>query len=230
MLRKQKTAVVPKRNLLGRLVRGRLPLSLTLGISKPELLDLLDMGYLLPKVEGGTSATNTVLANPVYFPRALVVSTDQTINQGDLVFWDGVNYTLKPLVDPTDVLWVAGGSHGFAGAAQGSNVPNVFPNPPAGTPSENLPGVVVQRGGSVKLNSTTGEGTYFPFEPVTVGADAQTISRAQQTTANRVGFVIVPPPVNARSGPGATPAPETAAAGSPVEVWLETKFPDTALL
>lgn len=236
MLRKHRTAVVPKRNLLGKLVRGRLSLKEVLamellGYSKDDFLNMLDSGLLLPAVGGAPANQNTVLANPIYFPRAIVVSTDQTVLQGDMVWWDDVHYTLKQLTNPNQVAYNAGqGLGGYCGVAQGTNVPGVYPNPPAGTPSENLPGVIVQRGGTVRVNGTTGDGTYFPFEPVTVGADQQTISRGAETSANRVGLVIVPPPVTARSGPGATPLPETAAGSGTVELWILPAFPTTSVL
>lgn len=235
-MRKRMTAVVPKRNLFGKLVRGRLSLKEILameykGCSKEDFLDLIDMGYLLPVLGGAPTNQNTVMANPVYFPRAIAVSTDQTVLQGDMVWWDDVHFTLKPLTLVGQVPYVAGaGAGGYCGVAQGTNVPAVYPNPPAGIPSENLPGVVVQRGGTVKFNSTVGDGSYFPFEPITVGADQQTITRGGETAADTVGRIIVPPPVNARSGPGATPVPETITAGTAVEVWITPTFPTTALL
>lgn len=234
MLRQFKSAVVPKRNMLGKAPRRRITMNdvlrMDLDYDREELLDLLDRGHLLPILGAAESNQNQVAAgaNPVYFPKAIVVSTDQTVLQGDLVWWDPINYTLKQCTSQAQV--ALGATGGLAGAAAGTNVPGVYPNPAAGTPSENLPGVQVQRGGSVYLNSTLGDGSYFPFEPVTIGVDQQTISRGGQTTANRVGFVIVAPPVVARSGPGATPLPETVAGGARVEVLLEAKFPNTVLL
>lgn len=226
-----KRKLTVRRNVIGKRFRGVIALARVLDMDDVELADLVERGYDLAAMKGGTTSQNTVLASPtVYYPRALVVSSDQTINQGDMVRWDSVNYTLKALTDPTQVAYILGGNYGFAGIAGGQANPNVYPAPAAGTPSENLPGIVVHRSGSHKVKSTTGEGTYFPFEPVTVGADAQTISRSGVTAANRVGFVIVPPPVSARGAAGATPAPETIAAGQAVELWPEVKFPTTALL
>ena len=232
MLSKYKTAVRARRNLLGRRVRGRLALRDVLaleygGIDPGEILDLLDRGYLLPLL-GSTSKQNQTAANAIYFPKAIVVSTDQTINQNDMVWWDAVNYTLKPLTTSAQV--AVGATGGYCGVAAGSNVPGVYPNPPAGAPSENLPGIAVQRGGSAYLTLQANDVTDYPFQPVTAaGVDAQTITKGTATAANRVGLVLVPLPVTARGGPGATPAPETAGPGR-VEVWLEPKFPDTALL
>lgn len=226
--KKRKLAV--RRNAIGKPFRGTIALSRLADMADIDRADLVERGYDILPMEGETTSANTVLSQPVYFPQALVVSSDQTINQGDMVRWDGVNYTLKPLTDPTQVAFIAGGSYGFAGVAQGQANPNVYPAPAAGTPSENLPGVVVQRGGTVRLKSTLGEGNYFPFEPLTVGADAQTVTRLAVTAANRVGLVIVPLPVSARGAPGATPAPETVLSGQAVALWIEPKFPSTVLL
>ncbi len=230
---KRKTAVRPRRNMFGRSVRGRLSLRDVLamelaGIPRDEFLDLLDRGWMLPLMAGGTTKQNQVAANPIYFPKSLVVSTDQTINQGDMVWWDAVNYTLKILTTAAQV--AVGATGGFAGLAAGSNKPAVYPDPPAGAPSENLPGIPVQRGGSAYLTLQSNDVTDFPFQPVTAaGVDAQTITKGGATSSNRVGLAIVPPPVTARGGPGATPTPETVGPGR-IEVWLEAKYPDTVLL
>jgi len=224
---KRRTAVRPKKALNGKRLRGVLSWKEAVGRSDEDILDLMDRGYVF-ELAGGTTSSNTVMANPIYLPKATVVSTDQTVNQGDMVWWDPVNYTLKPLTTPTAVAVSATG--GFIGVAQGQANPNVYPTPAAGTPAENLPGMIVQRGGTVKVHSTTGDGSYYPYEPVTVGADAQTVTRGGQTTANRVGFVIVPLPSSARGAPGATPAPETVAGGTDLELWIEPKFPGTYLL
>jgi hypothetical protein len=232
MLSRHKTAVRPRRNLFGRPVRGTLTARYAEGLSRDELLDLLDRGYRLP-ILGGTSNQNQAAENPSYFPKALVVSTDQTIHQGDLVYWDGVNYTLKPLTSTTNVALTgqtnSNAGSGFCGCAAGTNVPGVYPNPPAGAPSENLPGIVVQSGGAVWLNTTTGE-NYNPWQPVTVGADSQTVTAYNvETVADRVGFVIIPAPVTPRGAPGATPLPETIAGPTRARVQLERKFPGTSL-
>jgi hypothetical protein len=194
-------------------------------------LDLLSRGYRLP-LAGGTQAQNQVLANPEYFPRALIVTVDQTVNQGDFVWWDDVHYTLKPLTSTTQVAYTPGtGTGGFAGVAAGSNIPGVYPNPQAGAPSEYLPGVEVQRGGSVRAYSTAGEGSYVPFQPVTIGATAQTVSRGAETTADMVGRIIVPPPTTAGAAAGTTPVPaNTVASGGSVEVWVTPTFPISGVL
>lgn len=236
----RQTAVRRALNIFGKPVRRRIlirdVLKLGLDYDREELLDLLDRGHLLPMLggalQGATTSKNTVMANPIYFPKAIAVTTDQTINQGDLVRWDGVNFTLKQLTDPTQVPYIVGGNYGLAGVAQGQSNPNVYPAPQAGTPAENLPGVIVQRGGTVKLATTVGDGNLFDFEPVTVGADAQTITRGGVTTANRVGLVISQLPATARGAAGSTPAFDTVSSGTGLfaEIWIEPKFPGTYLL
>jgi hypothetical protein len=230
----KRTAVRPApRNILGKRARRRLTLREVLGlefagIAREDFLDLLDMGYRLPLM-GGTSKQNQTLANAVYFPKATVVTTDQTINQNDMVWWDGVNYTLKILTTAAQV--AVGTTGGFCGCAAGSNVPGVYPNPAAGVPSENLPGILVQRGGTVGLTLQSNDVVDYPFQAVTAaGVDAQTVTKGAATSANRVGLVIVPAPVTPRGAPGATPLPESVPGGGRVEVWLESKFPTTILL
>lgn len=240
MLRKRRTAVAQKRNMLGKLVRGRMSLKeivlleLAGRLTREDVLNRLDSGLLLPARLGFMGAAeaniNTVMANPVYFPKSMLVTTDQTILQGDMVWWDDVHYTLKQLTLTLQVAYTEGaGTGGYCGVAQGTNVPGVYPNPPSGV-SENLPGVIVQRGGTVKLHTTTGDGSYFPMEPVTVGATQQTVTRGGETSADRVGRIIVPLPTSAAGAAGATPAPPTQAAGSDAEVWVTPQYPTAALL
>jgi hypothetical protein len=215
------------RNILGRAVnRGQLSIDQVLGLPKEKLLDLLDMGYQLP-IAGGTQSSNQQAENPIYFPKAIVVSSDQTINQGDAVWWDSVNYTLKPCTSYTQI--AVGTTGGFCGVAGGDSNAGVYPTPPSGQ-SEALPGIVVQSGGTAWFNTGTAE-TLNPFQVVTIGADAQTITGYNvETTADRIGFVIVPPPVAPRGASGATPVPETTGGGARARVWIERKFPTTALL
>lgn len=235
MLRKHITAVRPRRNVFGKPVRRRISLAEVvrygLDWSKAEFLDLLDRGYLFPRLEGGTTPSNTVMANPVYFPKSVVVSTDQTINQGDMVWWDSVNYTLKVCTTRAQVP-VSAGVGGYCGVAQGGNVPGLYPDPPGGVPSEKLPGVSVQRGGTARLNLQTNDVVDFPFQPVEpAGVDAQTVTKGGGAdSTHEVGLVIVPLPVNARGAPGTTPVPETVPGGTAAEVWLTPQFPQAVLL
>ena len=231
MLFFRKTAVRSKRNLMGKAIRGRLSLADVLamelaGVPRAEFLDLLDRGYLLPWAGATTNRNQQASSVATYFPKAIVVSTDQTIHQADMVWWDPVNYTLKPLTTAAQV--AVGNTGGFCGCAAGSNVPGVYPNPAAGTPSENLAGIEVQHGGSVYLTLQANDVVDGPFTALTAaGVDAQTVTRGGATSTNRVGFAIVPLPTTPRGAPGATPAPETVAGGSTIEVWLEAKFPST---
>jgi len=220
---------VPQRNVIGKPFKGILAKEHWVGLPDEDVADLLERGYQ-PVMLGETTAQNQAAANVVYFPRAIVVSTDQTINQGDCVFWDSVHYTLKVCTTSAAVA-VAAGTGGFCGVAAGSNVPGVYPNPPAGTPSENLPGIEVQRGGTAWLYVQSNDVIDYPFQAVTMaGVDAQTVTKGAASSANRVGLVIVPPPATPRGTPGATPAPETIAGGDRVRVWIEPKFPATALV
>jgi hypothetical protein len=225
----RKTAVRPKLNQIGKPFKGVLPIEQWIGLADEDIADLIEMGYV-PQMAGGTTPRNQVAESPIYFPRAIVVSTDQTINQGDSVWWDPFNYTLKPCITAAQVAVTSTG--GYCGSAAGSNVPGVYPNPPAGLPSENLPGIVVQCGGSVWLNLQSNDVVDYPFQAVTMaGVDAQTVTKGGASLTNRVGFVIVPPPVVPRVGPpGATPLSETVAGGSAIRVWVERKFPSLGLL
>lgn len=178
-----------------------------------------------------TTARNPVARSPYpYLPASLDVTTDQTINEGDMVYWDGVNGTLHPLTAATQVA-VAGTAPyftaGFVGCAAGGNLAAVpvYPNP-AGVTSEYLSGVEVIKGGSVYLFCTAGE-TYQQYTPVTVGATAQTVTLVGATSANRVGWVLTPLPLIAQGAAGSTPLLETiTGTGQLVEVLLEAKFPN----
>jgi len=159
------------------------------------------------------------------FPLAIDVTYDQTVNEGDMVWWDAVNGTLKPVTTSKQV--AVGTSGGFCGCALGSNllaVP-IYPNP-SGTNLEQISGVEVQRGGSVFLFCTAGE-FYGNFQAVTVGATAQTVTLVGQTSSNRVGWVLTPVPLLAQGAAGSTPLNEKiTGTGQLVEVLLEAKFPN----
>ena len=222
------TAVRPRQNISGKPFKGILAIEHWIGLQDDEVADLIDRGYV-PQMSGATTAYgNQVAESPVYFPRALVVSTDQTINQGDMVWWDGVNYTLKPLTSSSQV--EVGTTGGFCGVAAVGNVPNVYPNPQAGAPSENLPGIVVQMGGTAWLALQANDVIDYHFQDVTQAGDAQTVTRGAATSSNRVGKVVIPAPAVPRGAPGATPVSESVAGGTRVRVWIERKFPTTALL
>jgi hypothetical protein len=222
LARRRKTAVVPKLGLMGTPFKRILPIENWIGMSDDDVADLISRGYI-PGMAGGTTAQNQVAENPVYFPRAIVVSTDQTINQNDMVYWDAVNYTLKPYTS-------SGNFAKFCGCAAGSNVPGVYPNPPSGV-SENLPGIAVQMGGTVWLNLQANDVVDGPFQAVQQVTDAQTVTRGGAITGtNAVGVVIVPPPSTPRGAPGATPVGETVAGGSRIRVWLNRQYPTAAFI
>jgi len=151
------------------------------------------------------------------FPKSLPVTTDQKINQGDLVYWDSVNGTLKSLDTPAHA--EAGAGKGFCGISEGTTPINVYGE-------EFVAALNVTRKGAVKLKTSAGE-FYGDFQEVTVGADAQTITLVGVTEANRIGFVITDPPQVAKGAAGSTPVGEklTGAAGTYARVWLEPKFP-----
>lgn len=169
-----------------------------------------------------TTAQNLslVVADPK-FPKSLPVTTDQTINQGDMVWWDGVNGTLKPLTSAAAV--AVGATGGFCGIADGATPINIYG-------VEYVAAMNVIRKGAVALKTTPGE-FYGNFTAVTVGADAQTITLVGATSSNRVGFVVTNPPVVANPAAGSTPVGETlnGAAGVYARVWLEPKFPSAGV-
>lgn len=173
------------------------------------------------------------------FPLAVDVTTDQVINEGDMVYWDGVNGTLKPLTSSGSVALAGTAPYytaGFCGVALGSNfaggstgTPPVYPSP-GGSTAEQLSSVEVQRLGSVFLFCTAGE-FYQNFTPVTVGATAQTVTLVSASTTNQVGWVLVPAPAVGQGAAGSTPLLETiTGTGQLVEVWLRPTFPATTLV
>ncbi len=159
---------------------------------------------------------NLVVADPK-FPKSLPITTDQKINQGDMVWFDKVNGTLKPLTEKEQV--AVGATGGFCGIAEGTTPLNIYGE-------ESLAAMQVCRKGAVALKTTPGE-FYEDFQAVTVGADAQTITLVGVTEANRIGFVVTNPPVIAKGAAGSTPVGEklTGGVGVYARVWLEPKFP-----
>jgi hypothetical protein len=159
----------------------------------------------------------TTAQNPVSvletnrMPQSIVVTSNLTINEGDLVYWDSTNFTATALSSNGQV------AANFLGVALGSNNPQVYGNDPA------LVAIPVLVRGCIYVNSTAAE-TYNHFDDVTVGADAQTVVKSGATSGNRVGFVIIDPPAAPRPFQ-ATPAPETVvgAAGVRLRIQLEPK-------
>lgn len=181
-----------------------------------------------------TTSRNATSRSPYpNLPLALDVTTDQNINEGDMVWWDSVNGTLKPVTVNTQVA-VGAGTGGFAGVATGSNLsggatgtPPVYPAPAGGT-SEQRSGIVVCKAGSVFLFGTPGE-FYANYTAVTVGSDAQHVTLVGATNSNRVGWVVTEPPVVAQAAAGGTPLLETIPGTGLVEVLLEAKFPNIGI-
>lgn len=144
-------------------------------------------------------------------PQSVVVTTAFTINEGDLVFWDGVNFTARPLLEASDV--ASGGTHGskgFMGAAGGANKVEAYGG------DEPLPALPIYARATVFVNTTNAE-KYKHFDFVTIGADAQTVTKSGANEANSVGVVILDPPATARPEQ-ATPAPEEVEGGSGVRI------------
>jgi hypothetical protein len=171
-----------------------------------------------------TTAQNlNLLSVDPKFPKSLPVTTDQSINQGDMVWWDAVNGTLKPLTKAAQV--AVGASGGFCGLSNDTTPINIYGE-------ERLAALGVTRKGAVSLLTTPGE-FYKAFQEVTVnetaGGDAQTITVVGVTSSNRVGWVVPDPPLNPQGAAGSTPVGEklTGAAGVRARVWLEPKFPAT---
>lgn len=159
-------------------------------------------------------------------PQALPVISSLTIHEGDLVCWDGVNFSARAAIEPKDAETgkTAHGSEGLVGVAVGSNKPEVYGG------EEALPSVPVLSKATVFLQTTAGQ-KYKPFEKVTIGADAQTITNSGVTANNLVGYIILDPPAAARAEQ-ATPVPEEleGAAGVRVRVLLAPKFAPAAVI
>jgi hypothetical protein len=141
----------------------------------------------------------------------LPVTTNLTVNAGDLVYWDGTNYTVTALSATSQV------ASNFLGMSLQANANLIYPG------DANQVGVLVLVRACVWLYTTAAE-TYNPFDDVTVGADAQTIVKSGASSTNRVGFVVNDPPATPRPNQ-ATPVPEsvTGAAGVKIRVCLEPK-------
>jgi hypothetical protein len=141
----------------------------------------------------------------------LPVTTNLVINAGDLVYWDGTNYTVTPLTLNSQV------ASNFLGMALQSNAALIYPG------DADQVGILVEVRGHVWMYTTAAE-TYLPFDDVTVGADSQTIVKSGSSSSNRVGFVVLDPPAVPRPLQ-ATPVPEqvTGATGVKIRVCLEPK-------
>lgn len=145
----------------------------------------------------------------------LPVTTNLTVNAGDFVYWDGTNFTATPVTAKTQITGNPTSGGTFLGVALQSNANLIYPGDP------DQVGVLILCRGVVWRNTTNGD-TYGWFTPVTVGADAQTITSTGAvatvgSTYNLVG-VTLPPVASAPRPQQATPAPETVAGGTGVRV------------
>lgn len=173
-----------------------------------------------------TTAQNlNLLSVDPKFPKSLPITTDQVVNQGDMIWWDAVNGTVKQCTKQSHV--AVGASGGFCGIANDTNPLNIY-----GT--EYIAACGVTRKGAVSLLTTPGE-FYKWFQEVTIGEAAGATNAPQQitlvgvTTSNRVGWVIPDPPLTPQAAAASTPLSETltGAAGVRARVWIEPKFPAT---
>lgn len=130
--------------------------------------------------------------------RPVVVTSNLTINAGDLCYWDPGNYTLTPVTAASQLT----GSN-FFGMSTQSNASAIYPG------DADQVGVIVICRGVVWVNSTPGQ-VYEHFQPVTIGVDSQTVTNAGVTANTTVGWVWCDPPaVGSPRGQLATPVPET---------------------
>jgi hypothetical protein len=108
------------------------------------------------------------------------------------------------------------------GVAVSANKAELYGEEPA------LSSVGVLSRACIWVNSTVGD-IYKPYEYVTVGVDAQTVTKVGATAANAVGVVIVNPPAVARAEE-ATPKPEQIEGGGRIRIQLLAKhIPGTAV-
>lgn len=141
-----------------------------------------------------TAQNNVDRIDRNYTSRRVVITTNLTVNAGDLVYWDPINYTLTPLTATSQV------ANQFFGVAMQSNANLIYPN------DNDQVGLIVLVRGVVWLNSTAPQ-TYGPFTSVTVGADSQTVTDQGVTTANTIGWTWSDPPNTPRAS-ASTPVPE----------------------
>lgn len=153
-----------------------------------------------------TAQNNVDRLNRNYTSRRVVVTTNLTVNAGDLVYWDGTNYTITPVTSTGQV------TGNFFGVAVQSNAAQIYPGDP------DQAGVEVLCRGVVWLNSTSAQ-TYLPFQAVTVGADSQTVTNSGTNTGNTIGWVWTDPPSTPRPNQ-ATPVPESIAGGVRIPIQL----------
>jgi hypothetical protein len=166
-----------------------------------------------------TTPQNQVsLLNRNQTPVQLPVTTNLTVNEGDLTYWDGTNYTVTPITNKSQVTGnPSTGAGVFLGQALQSNAQLIYPGDP------DKFGVLVLVHGVVWVNTTAAD-TYGWFTPVTIGADAQTITSTGVTTTigssyNVIGYTIPGVYTTPRANQ-ATPTPETVTGGTGVRIQI----------
>jgi hypothetical protein len=150
------------------------------------------------------------------------VTSNLTVNQGDLVFWDGENFTVTPVTAASQVTTsnaTTKGSGPFIGVALQSNNAPIEPGDPPQV------GIMVLVRGTVWMYQTTGD-VYGWFTPVTGTSDPQTITSTGAVATpgasfNQIGLTVPNQAVSPRALQ-ATPAPEriTGVAGQRVQVLI----------
>jgi hypothetical protein len=154
------------------------------------------------------------------------VTTNLTVNQGDLVYWDGTNYTFTPVTNKSQIAASPyAGSGVFLGVALQSNADIIYPNDP------DQFGVLVGWG-YFWFTSTTGD-TYGWDTGVTVGATSQTVTSTGATATigssyNLVGYAVPVLSGGTARPSQATPAPETVAGPTRLLVRVKPTYLPTA--
>lgn len=147
--------------------------------------------------------------------RPIVVTTDNTVNPGDLVIWDTTTSGSVPYntARPCTSANLASSASNFLGLAVQGNAAVIYPG------DADQPGVEVLVRGVVMLYTTAAD-TYYNGTAVTIGADSQTIT-STSVGAKIIGYTLLDPPSNPRAAT-ATPVPEsvTGAAGLRIAVIL----------
>lgn len=131
----------------------------------------------------------------------LPVTTNLTVNAGDLTYWDPVNFTVTPITNQSQL-----SGTNFLGMALQSNADPIYPG------DADQVGVLVLCRGCVWVNTTAGD-TYNWFDSVTIGADSQTVTKVGVTANNTIGYIVLDEEPVARPSQ-ATPAPATLAGAS----------------
>lgn len=158
-----------------------------------------------------TSQNNVDRLSRNYTSRPIVVTTDNTVNAGDLVIWD-TTATAGNAVNtarPCTAANLSANAANFLGLAVQANANLIYP----GDADQAALEVLVR--GVVLLNTTAGD-TYFNGTAVTIGADSQTIT-STGVSGKIIGYTLLDPPSTPRAQQ-ATPTPESLAGAAGVRV------------